>query len=50
MTSVRLDTTGSACPNCERARQILDRAGIRYVETNLRDNPDALSQVTDDLG
>lgn len=50
MTSVRLYTTGSACPNCERTRQILTRAGIRYVETNLRDKPDALSYVTDDLG
>ncbi len=50
MVSVHLYSTGPQCGACQQTRQILDRAGIGYVETNLRDHPDALAYVTDDLG
>lgn len=49
-TTVTVYTTGPDCQQCRLTKKALDRAGISYIEVDLRHNDDARSHVTDELG
>lgn len=48
--SVTVYTTGPDCSRCRATMKLLDRAGIAYLEVNVRENPEARAYVTDELG
>lgn len=49
MLSITLYTTGPTCGRCKMTKIALERAGIPYVEVNVRENENALAYI-EDLG
>ena len=50
MLSITVYTTGPQCMQCTMTKKALDKAGIPYVEVNIRDNDAARDYVTEELG
>ena len=50
MLSVTIYTTGPSCMRCTMTKKSLDKAGVPFVEIDVRDNPNAREYITEDLG
>ncbi|MGQ4533957.1 glutaredoxin family protein [Dermabacteraceae bacterium P13115] len=50
MLSVTIYTTGPACIRCTMTKKHLDKAGISYKESDVRQDETAREYITKDLG
>lgn len=50
MDTVTVYTTGPDCMQCTLTKRALVKAGLRFEETNLRNNPAALEYIQNELG
>lgn len=50
MLTVTVYSTGPSCMRCTMTKKALGKRGVRFVEVDLRDQPQARDYVTDELG
>ncbi|CAN7525429.1 glutaredoxin family protein [Microbacterium foliorum] len=50
MEAVTVYTTGPSCGKCTMTKLMLKGKGIPFVEVNIRENAEAYTYVTEDLG
>lgn len=50
MLTVTVYSTGPSCMRCTMTKKALTKEGVPFVEVDVRDNTDARSYITDDLG
>lgn len=50
MLTVTVYSTGPSCMRCTMTKKELDKAGVPFVEVDVRENPNARAYISEDLG
>ena len=50
MSAITIFTTGPQCIRCKMTKHAMDKKGVPYTEINIREDLDAATYVTEDLG
>lgn len=50
MTEVIIYTKSSGCPYCDRAKQLLQRAGLAYTEVEIDHHPEKRAEMIEKSG